>query len=81
MTTAKSVMLGSGSDRIMRTIEFDRDFEKSLILSMPTGLSCVRAVDGKNIEMPDGEDPTFYLAYPYSRIDMIDPAGNRADPP
>ena len=80
MTTAKSVMLGSGSDRIMRTIEFERDFEKTLILSMPTGSSCVRAVDGKNIELPDGEDPTFYLVYPYSRIDMIDPAGSHAGP-
>ena len=80
MTTAKSVMLGSGSDRIMRTIEFERDFEKTLILSMPTGSSCARAVDGKNLEMPDSEDPTFYLVYPYSRIDMIDPAGTHADP-
>jgi hypothetical protein len=71
LDTAQMVIQGSGSSRYLRTIEFKRDFEKSLVVSMPTQLSCLHLVDSNQVELAEGEEPLVYLVAPYSHSSQV----------
>jgi hypothetical protein len=67
----QQIIMGAGSHRVMRTINVDRDYEKTLVLTMPTASSCVQAIDGRNPVVSSGEETRISLMAPYSKIDQI----------
>lgn len=65
------VQMGGESGRSMRTIEVERDYTKTLVLSMPSQNSCVQVMDGKNPIFSSSEEPRVAMIAPYSRLDLI----------
>ncbi len=70
--TADEVRMGSTSDRSVRTFDFTRHFDQSLIITWPGNGSCVHVQDGSRLELSELEDPVVDEVAPYSKADRID---------
>jgi len=79
--TAQRVIVGEGSSRNMRTIDVNRDFEKTLILSYPSTRSCLHVIDGNKRALSDQEPPIVQLIAPYSMIDRVQAGEPSREPP
>jgi len=58
--------------RNMRNINIERDYGKPLIVSLPSGSSCVHVLDGLHLALPFFEDGTIKEVARYSNIGLID---------
>lgn len=67
--------------RSMRTFTFSRDYQRILVLSIPSRSACLHVMDGTNLWFQDQEDPYVRLAAPYSGSGAILPASQPAVPP
>jgi len=70
--SAIQVMRGAEEHRFIRNIEFDRDYNHALIVSMPSTLSCVHIVDGEMPELSLNEPPIVDWVAPYSHNQQIE---------
>ena len=67
----QDIQMGSSSTRIMRTIEVERDYANTLVLTMPTTSSCLHVIDGQRIELSENEDYRIQLVAPFSNLTRI----------
>ncbi|MCX6066997.1 MAG: hypothetical protein NT121_14790, partial [Chloroflexi bacterium] len=75
---------GKKEVRLMRNIPVKRNYGQSLIISMPSGNSCLHVLDGKHLALPYFENSRVKDIAAFSRIDLIDPgngAGTAVTPP
>jgi hypothetical protein len=79
--TLQGLMMGGSSARTMRTIDVKRDYSQTLILSMASPLSCLRAVNGADIELSQNETYRVLLAAEYSQLDLINTSSPPVTPP
>jgi hypothetical protein len=75
------VQHGSVAPKEHRGISVDRDFGKTLLLSLPQGNSCVNVIDGGKYELSALDDPLVEIAAPYSRIEQIELEAAPHQPP
>jgi len=67
----QGILMGTGSQRTMRTIEVKRDYAKALVLSMPSASSCVHAIDGRNPVFSSSEETRIMLIANKSQTGLI----------
>ncbi len=79
--TLQDLIMGDVSARTMRTINVERDYSRTLLLTMATRQSCLRAVDGSQVELSQFELDRVLLAAPYSHIERINPTAVQPVPP
>lgn len=81
-STADLVRFGSEIGRYMRAIiGFERDFDKSLIISMPTAASCFHVLEGDRVELPRNVNSLVRSLASFSRSDLIDVDAENHIPP
>jgi hypothetical protein len=73
--TLHAMELGSGDERFMRTITFERDYERSLLLSIPSSSSCMHVMDASVYPHATAEEPLVSMASDYSHSSLIQAAG------
>lgn len=66
--------------RLMRNIDIVRDFGKPLIISLPTGTSCVHILDGTHPALPFFESKQINTIAAFSNIDLIQPSAKPISP-
>ena len=71
---------GTLDKRLMRNINIVRDFSKPVIVSLPSGNSCVHFLDGRRLALPFFEDGRIMEIARYSNIDLIDPSAKPITP-
>ncbi|MCJ7511656.1 MAG: hypothetical protein MUO23_01645, partial [Anaerolineales bacterium] len=77
--TIEKVRVGASEIRGMRKIiDYPRDYEKALVLARPSGQSCVHALDGSRLELPESPGSLARVAGQFSHIDQIDVAPTQA---
>jgi len=64
-----------------RTFGFERDFQKTLILSWPSNVSCLHVVDGQHPVLPRDATPIVQLVARRSVIDQIISQETHISPP
>jgi hypothetical protein len=79
--TVKSILKGDSLVKTIRRVNFTQDFKNLLLVTMPSGNSCLHVVDSNQIELPAAELPIVRLAAPYSKIDRILPDDPAHTPP
>ncbi|MBI9049642.1 MAG: hypothetical protein JEZ00_09500 [Anaerolineaceae bacterium] len=72
VNTLQNMQMGRGDERFMRTITFDRDYEKSLVLSIPSTSSCMHVMDNRISPVSTSENPLVAIAGDYSKSELID---------
>ena len=75
------VFRGATEHRFIRNIEFDRDYNHALIISMPGASSCVHVIDGERPELSLNEPPIVDWVAPYSHIQQIETDVTPSQPP
>jgi hypothetical protein len=64
---------GTEEQRLVRgTVPVNRDYNRVLVVSMPSGNSCLHVYDGKFLQLSTLESPDVGLMAPYSNMDLID---------
>lgn len=58
--------------RLLRNINVTRDFGKPLVISLPSGNSCVHVINGQNFGLPFFENGQVREIARYSNINLID---------
>ena len=71
LNTLHAMQLGRGDERFMRTITFDRDYERALVLSIPSASSCLQVLDSSRYPTSTAEQPLAVLAADASHADLI----------
>jgi hypothetical protein len=71
LNTLHAMQQGRGDERYMRTLTFDRDYERSLVLSIPSQSSCMHVLDTSISPLASTENPLASLAANYSRTELI----------
>ena len=79
--SAIQVMRGAEEHENIRTIEYDRDYNRALIVSMPSVSSCVHVIDGERPILSLNEPPIVDWVAPYSHIQQIDTGATPPHPP
>jgi hypothetical protein len=72
---------GKKEFRLMRNINVRRDYDKPLILSMPSQNSCLHVIDGQHLALPSYENSRIKDIAAFSRLHLIDPAATPVTPP
>jgi len=81
-TTVDQVRLGERSVRGMRSIiTLQKDFNHTLVASMPTPSSCIHVLNGASPELPASAGPLIELAAPYSHMEQIRANADPLSPP
>ena len=65
---------GDEKARSYRGIRLKRNFNNTLVLSMPTTHDCLNVIDGNKYELNQSESGLVREIAPYSKIDQINPA-------
>jgi len=71
---------GTLEKRLMRNLNIVRDYSKPLIVSLPSGSSCVHVLDGKRIALPFFESGRIKEMASYSNTSLIDLSATPATP-
>jgi hypothetical protein len=71
---------GTLDKRLMRNINIVRDFSKPLIVSLPSGNSCVHFLDGHRLALPFFENGRIMQIARYSNIALINPSAKPITP-
>jgi hypothetical protein len=79
--TATKIRAGAMGLRVMRGLEYERDYTKSLLLALPADGSCLKVVDGDGILLPMQFDPSLLPILRYSYIEQVEADANRAETP
>lgn len=79
--SVQDILMGGTSERIMRTIEVERDYSHTLVVSMPGIYSCVHVLDGQRVELSQSDDFRIQLIASHSNIQRIRPDGESHLPP
>ena len=66
--------------RTVRNINVRRDYGKALIVSLPSGNSCVHILDGQQLALPFFESGVIKEIAGYSNIGLIDPSARPIKP-
>jgi hypothetical protein len=72
LKTLHNMQMGRGDERFMRTITFERNYENSLVLSIPSTSSCMHVVDNAINPVSTSENPLVMMTGEYSMMDLID---------
>jgi hypothetical protein len=75
------VFRGAIEHRYIRNTEFDRDYNHTLIVSLPGASSCVHVIDGERTELSLNEPPIVDWVAPYSHIQQIVTDATPSQPP
>jgi hypothetical protein len=70
--TALSILKGEKIYRNWRGVEYDRDYEKVFISTIPSMQSCLHVIDGKQMELSSYEEAVVRLVAEKSQIEFID---------
>ena len=70
--TALSILDAGKIYRNWRGVEYDRDFGKTLISTVPSTQSCLHIIDGDQMELSSYEDAVVRLVAEKSQINLID---------
>jgi hypothetical protein len=65
----------------MRKLEYTRDYNKSLLLALPSDHSCLKVVDRDDINLPLRIEPRLIPILEFSSVDQIDLAAKPVIPP
>ncbi len=80
--TLDYVRLGARPWRSMRVlIVFQRDYNHTLVATMPSTTSCVHVLDGTSLELPQNADPRIQIAAKFSRLEQVQVWGTPASVP
>jgi len=79
--TAPLLVRGEKQQRFIRNIQFERDYNHALIVSMPSTSSCVHVIDGDRPELSPAESPLINWVAPYSHIQQIETDVTSSQPP
>jgi hypothetical protein len=79
--TAPLLVHGEKGHRFIRNIQFDRDYNHALIVSMSDTSSCVHVLDGEKLELSPAEPPIINWVAPYSHIQQIETDVTPPQPP
>ena len=79
--TILSVWEGAVETRSMRKLEYTRDYNKSLLLALPSDHSCLKVVDRDDINLPLRIEPRLIPILEFSSVDQIDLAAKPVIPP
>ncbi len=60
------------SEKEIRTVIYTRDYEKSLIISLPKTGGCIHVLDSQQLEVPLSVDPYIFMVASRSKIDNIE---------
>ncbi len=77
----QDILIGSASERTMRTIDVERDYANTLVLSKSSLNSCLHVLDGERIELSGVEDYRIQLIAQRSQIGRIQLDGEAHVPP
>ncbi|NPV78108.1 MAG: hypothetical protein HPY59_17245 [Anaerolineae bacterium] len=77
----QDILMGGASERTMRTIDVERDYANTLVLSKSSLNSCLHVLDGERIELSGVEDYRVQLIAQRSQIDRIQLDGKAHVPP
>ena len=77
----QDILMGGASERTMRTIDVERDYANTLVLSKSSLNSCLHVLDGERIELSGGEDYRIQLIARQSHIDRIQVGSEAHLPP
>jgi hypothetical protein len=78
--TLRMVRAGVVESRGMRNLEYERDYNKSLLLALPADNSCLKVVDRDDILLPLRYEPRLVPILQFSYADQIDLAAQSAPP-
>ena len=80
-STIAKIRAGTVETRGMRKLNFVRDFNRSLLLSLGSGNSCLHVVDRDDLTLPLEYEAELVPILRYSHVEQIDPAGSASPPP
>ena len=78
--TLRMVRAGAVENRGMRNLEYERDYNKSLLLALPADNSCLKVVDRDDILLPLRYEPRLVPILQFSYADQIDLTAQSAPP-
>ncbi len=80
--TIYKIWVGADEMRGMRKLDYERDFNKTLLLALPGDSSCLKVVDRDDLSLPLRYEPRLAPILRYSHTEQIDlSAPNPAPPP
>jgi hypothetical protein len=80
-TTLIPMMRQESFLRTMRRVEYPIDFKNSLVINMPTAISCVQLLDGERLEISEYSDPMVRLVASISDISLVKTSAQPLSPP
>lgn len=81
-STSSTIIRGASDSRRTRGfIDINRDYDKTLIASMPNSHSCLHVIDGRQVELAKEEDPLVEQVAPHSMINQIRTDNPNQTPP
>jgi hypothetical protein len=75
------VWAGAVETRGMRKLTYERDFNRSLLLSLPSDDSCLRVVDSEDLTLPLEYESELVPILRFSHVEQINPDGATSAPP
>jgi hypothetical protein len=69
--TVKKILSDSWDRGATRTIDYERDYENTLVAYIPSPMSCLHVVDGDSLIVSEFANPTIIAIAPHSIIDRI----------
>ena len=79
--TLAEILAGKPVERDYRLIQFDLEYDKSLLLSVPSTQSCLHVIDSRAPEFSAADDALVRQVAPVSRLEQIDPYAPGVSPP
>ncbi|MCX6070542.1 MAG: hypothetical protein NTU91_06740, partial [Chloroflexi bacterium] len=80
-STIAKMRAGTVETRAMRKLAYVRDFNRSLLLSLRSGNSCVHVVDREDLTLPLEYEPELSPVLRFSHVEQIDLDGGASPPP
>jgi len=79
--TTKNILSSFWDSGATRTIEYDRDYENTLVINIPSPLSCLHIIDGDRPVVSEYAEADIQAIAPFSNISRILTAQTEIQPP
>jgi hypothetical protein len=79
--TIYKMWAGAVEERVMRGISYPRDYNKSLLLALPSDNSCLKVVDREDLLLPLRLEPRLIPIFPFSHVEQIELSMRSDTPP
>jgi len=79
--TTKNILSSYWDSGATRTIEYDRDYENTLVFNIPSPLSCLHLIDGDNPVVSEYAESDIQAIAPFSKINRIITTQSGIHPP